>query len=115
MKKMIIATLSVITLSSLSSFAGLGGFDSNHFNEMINESIKAEKEIRQEVRNNAGFKQAEKRRILAVKEIEGSGTRVVNVTSEPFIKLQKTKPSKDRLKLERKNFDRISLELNDAN
>lgn len=117
MKNQITKTLTVVALvmgMASTSQAGPSGFDSEHFNQMINESLKVQSELRQDLREQAGFRKAEQRRILAVKEIADSGNRVVNVTSEPTIKLQKSKTQKDRLKLERRNFDRISAELNEA-
>lgn len=107
MKSLLLITL----LVGSAAHAGPTRFDSSEFNKMIAESQAAEKDLRKELRQNAGFRQADRRR-QQIKEVTLSETSVVNVPTTMFKDKKKGKSVGNGL--ETQDFNRLSQEMNET-
>lgn len=103
--------ISILFLTT-SAQAGLTGFDTSKFNDVINDSLQAEQDLRKSLREDAGFKKAEKRN-SRLKEITVSDSREVNVPSQ-FFKDGKKKSKTADINQEQQDFERLSQEMNEV-
>lgn len=107
------ALLMIALLMSSTAHAGLARFDSSEFNAVIEESQQAEKQLRKELRANAGFRKAERRK-NGMHEIASANSGAVNVPSQIF-KAGKKKQLDHREKAaETQEYDRLTQELNET-
>lgn len=107
------ALLMIALLMSSTAHAGLARFDSSEFNAVIEQSQQAEKELRKELRANAGFRKAERRK-SGMHEVAAAGSGSVNVPSQIY-KTGKKKQLDQREKTqETQEYDRLTQELGET-
>ena len=120
MKKFSMMIVAMISLSvSSSCWAGLSGFNTDAFNEVINENMKNEKQIREELRENAGFVKDDfgvmKKGQKEVVDMRSSRD-VINVPTDTLLKdTTSKKKNENNIKLEQDKQKRIAEEINQLN
>ncbi len=109
MKTLIAAILMIGSVSH----AGLSGFDTDKFNDVIVESMYEQNALRDQLRKDAGFKAPEAE--VRESKIVELGTKTVNVPTQMFKQNSKKKTTDPSLKNTNSDIERVSQELNELN
>lgn len=102
-----------LLMSSTAAHAGLARFDSSEFNAVIEESQSAEKQLRKELRANAGFRKAERRK-NGMHEIASANSGSVNVPSQIFKPVKKKGSNSREKAADSQEYDRLTQELGET-
>ena len=111
-----IATFALLLSTSLNLWAGVDKFDSSEFNSIINDNLKAEKNLNNELQANTGIPDMEKeintpanskgRELVGVVEAE----ELVSPTTDHRL----AKKDRSDKVLQQKSFKRVSQEINSS-
>ncbi len=106
----------LLVFSAGTAMAGVEKFDSDEFNSIISDNLKAEKELREQLRANAGVPDLKKEMNPDFSEKGRQLVGVVEAESVASPTSDYTKRSKDRSskRLLEKNMKRVSQEIRDS-